>query len=37
MEATLTATIEGDSIKGALALGAMGAFDFTGSKPKEGL
>lgn len=37
MEATLTATVEGDSIKGALALGQMGTFDFTGSKPKEGL
>ncbi|MEW6130844.1 MAG: amidohydrolase family protein [Acidobacteriota bacterium] len=34
MEATMTATIDGDAIKGVLALGAMGAFDFTGTRPK---
>jgi imidazolonepropionase-like amidohydrolase len=34
VEAVLTGTIEGDSIRGAIALGAMGSFDFTGTRPK---
>jgi hypothetical protein len=33
-EAVLTGTIEGDSIRGAIALGAMGSFDFTGTRPR---
>lgn len=36
--ATMTGTVEGDSIRGAISIGSMGAFDFTGTKPKtEGL
>jgi hypothetical protein len=34
MEATLTATIEGDSIRGVISLAALGAFEFTGSRPR---
>jgi imidazolonepropionase-like amidohydrolase len=37
LDATITATIEGASIRGTIALPQMGAFDFTGSKPKEEL
>jgi imidazolonepropionase-like amidohydrolase len=37
IDANLTGTIEGDSIRGAISLPQMGAFDFTGSKPKEEL
>ena len=37
INATITATIEGASIRGAISLPQMGAFDFTGSKPKEEL
>jgi imidazolonepropionase-like amidohydrolase len=34
VEATVTATIEGDSIHGVIVLGSMGSFDFTGSRPR---
>jgi hypothetical protein len=34
MDATVTATIEGNSIRGAISLGAVGSFDFTGSRPR---
>jgi imidazolonepropionase-like amidohydrolase len=34
LEATLTATIEGDSIRGVISLAALGAFEFTGSRPR---
>jgi imidazolonepropionase-like amidohydrolase len=34
MDATVNGTIEGDSIRGTISLPQMGAFDFTGSKPK---
>jgi imidazolonepropionase-like amidohydrolase len=37
IDATITGTIEGDSIRGAVAVAQMGAFDFTGSRPKEAL
>jgi hypothetical protein len=37
VDATITATIEGANIRGAISLPQMGAFDFTGSKPKEEL
>jgi imidazolonepropionase-like amidohydrolase len=34
MEATVSATIEGDSIRGVISLAALGSFEFTGSKPR---
>jgi hypothetical protein len=34
MEATVTATIEGDSIRGVISLAALGSFEFTGTRPK---
>jgi imidazolonepropionase-like amidohydrolase len=34
MEVVMTGTIEGDSIKGSVLLGAEGAFPFSGSRPK---
>jgi len=33
-EATITATIEGDTMRGAVVLGSMGTFDFTGTRPR---
>jgi imidazolonepropionase-like amidohydrolase len=35
MEAIISGTIEGDSIRGAMAMGAMGSFDFTGTRPRN--
>jgi hypothetical protein len=38
MTATMTGTIEGESLRGTISIGEMGAFEFTGTKPKtEGL
>jgi imidazolonepropionase-like amidohydrolase len=37
IDATISGTIEGDAIRGAISVPQMGAFDFTGSKPKEEL
>ncbi len=38
MTASMTGTVEGDSMRGVISIGTMGAFDFTGTKPKtEGL
>jgi hypothetical protein len=34
IDATVTATIEGNSIRGAITMGAMGSFEFTGSRPR---
>jgi hypothetical protein len=34
MEATVTATIEGDSIRGIISLAALGSFEFTGTRPR---
>lgn len=34
VDAVLTGTIEGDTMRGAIAMGAMGSFDFTGTRPK---
>jgi len=34
VDAVLTGTIEGDSIRGSIAMGAMGSFDFTGNRPR---
>ena len=34
IEAIINGTIEGDSIQGAIVMGAMGSFDFTGSRPR---
>ena len=34
MEATITATIEGDSIRGVISLAALGSFEFTGTRPR---
>jgi len=34
MEVVMTGTIEGDSIKGSVLLGAEGAFPFSGTRPK---
>lgn len=34
MEATVTATIEGDSIRGVISLAALGSFEFTGTRPR---
>ena len=37
MDAIVTGTIEGNAIRGSIALGAMGAFDFTGTRqPRSG-
>jgi imidazolonepropionase-like amidohydrolase len=35
IDATINGTIEGDTIRGTISVAQMGAFDFTGSKPKE--
>ncbi len=34
IDAIITATIEGDSMRGAMVMGAMGSFDFTGTRPR---
>ncbi len=34
LEATVTATIEGDNIRGVISLAAIGSFEFTGTRPK---
>jgi hypothetical protein len=34
MEATVTATIEGDTIRGIMSLAALGTFEFTGTRPR---
>ena len=34
MEASISATIEGDSIRGVIVLGSVGSFEFTGSRPR---
>ncbi|MEW6207886.1 MAG: amidohydrolase family protein [Acidobacteriota bacterium] len=34
IEGTIVGTIEGDSIRGTMSLGAMGSFEFTGSRPR---
>lgn len=34
LEGTIVGTIEGDSIRGTMSLGAMGSFEFTGSRPR---
>jgi imidazolonepropionase-like amidohydrolase len=34
LEAIINGTIDGDSIQGAIVMGAMGSFDFTGSRPR---
>ncbi|HWO00548.1 MAG TPA: amidohydrolase family protein [Blastocatellia bacterium] len=34
VEAIISGTIEGDSMHGAMVMGAMGSFDFTGSRPR---
>jgi imidazolonepropionase-like amidohydrolase len=34
VEAVITGTIEGDSMRGAIVMGAMGSFDFTGTRPR---
>lgn len=34
IEGTIVGTIEGDSIRGTVSLGAMGSFEFTGSRPR---
>jgi hypothetical protein len=34
VEAVITGTIEGDSMRGAIVMGAMGSFDFSGSRPR---
>lgn len=34
VDAIITGTIEGDSIQGTIVMGAMGSFDFTGTRPR---
>jgi len=34
MEGTVSGTIEGDTIRGSISLGALGSFDFTGTRPR---
>jgi imidazolonepropionase-like amidohydrolase len=34
IDAIITGTIEGDSMRGAVVMGAMGSFDFTGTRPR---
>jgi hypothetical protein len=34
IDAIITGTIEGDSMRGAMVMGAMGSFDFTGTRPR---
>jgi hypothetical protein len=34
IDSVITGTIEGDSIRGSMSMGAMGTFDFTGTRPR---
>jgi hypothetical protein len=34
IDAIVTGTIEGDSMRGTIVMGAMGSFEFTGTRPK---
>src|SRR5712692_3611853 len=34
IDAIITGTIEGDSMRGAMVMGAMGSFDFAGTRPR---
>lgn len=34
LEGTVSGTIEGDTIRGAISLGAVGSFEFTGTRPR---
>jgi hypothetical protein len=34
VDAIITGTIEGDSMHGAITMGAMGSFDFMGTRPR---
>ncbi|MEK6410092.1 MAG: amidohydrolase family protein [Acidobacteriota bacterium] len=34
IDAIITGTIEGDSMRGEMVMGAMGSFDFTGTRPR---
>jgi imidazolonepropionase-like amidohydrolase len=34
IDSIITGTIEGDSIRGSMSMGAMGTFDFTGTRPR---
>jgi hypothetical protein len=36
VQATLTGTIEGDSMKGAVVMGSIGSYSFTGSRTPRG-
>jgi imidazolonepropionase-like amidohydrolase len=36
IEAVITGTVEGDSLRGAVVMGAMGSFDFTGTRAPRG-
>jgi hypothetical protein len=36
VHATLTGTIEGDSMKGAVVMGSMGSYSFTGNRTPRG-
>jgi hypothetical protein len=36
VQATLTGTIEGDSMKGAVVMGSMGSYSFTGNRTPRG-
>jgi hypothetical protein len=34
IEAVITGTIEGDSMRGTMMMGAMGSFEFTGTRAR---
>ena len=34
VEAIISGTIEGDSMRGSMVMGEMGSFDFTGTRPR---
>ena len=34
VDAIISGTIEGDSMRGTMVMGAMGSFDFTGTRPR---
>jgi hypothetical protein len=34
VEATIVGTIEGDSMRGTITMGALGSFEFTGTRPR---
>ena len=34
IDTIITGTIEGDSIRGTMVMGAMGSFEFTGTRPR---